>query len=99
MKYTALMKTASLPPVRVAPELRRDLESVLQQGETLSQLVECAVRSVVEQRRHHAEFVRRGLASIQDAQRTGSSIPAETVLAGLEARLETARAGLPARRS
>lgn len=85
------MKTATLPPVRVAPGLREELEGVLEEGETLSQFVESAVRSVVERRKHQAEFVRRGIAAIQEAKRIGSGIPAEQVVARLEAKLNAAR--------
>lgn len=41
------MKTATLPPVRVAPDFRREIEGGLVEGETLSQFVESAVRSAV----------------------------------------------------
>jgi Arc/MetJ-type ribon-helix-helix transcriptional regulator len=85
------MKTASLPPIRVTPDFRQELEGVLEDGETLSQFVESAVRSVVEKRKHQAEFVRRGIAAIQETQRTGSGIPADQVVARLEAKLNAAR--------
>lgn len=85
------MKTATLPPVRVAPDFRQELEGVLEEGETLSQFVENAVRSVVERRKQQAEFVRRGIAAIQETQRNGSGIRAEQVVARLEAKLNAAR--------
>lgn len=91
MQYNSHMKTATLPPVRVAPSLRLELEDVLQHGETLSQFVENAVRSVVEKRKHQAEFVRRGMAAIQDTQRTGGGVATEVVVARLEAKLAAAR--------
>jgi hypothetical protein len=91
MQYNLPMKTATLPPVRVAPDFRQELEGVLEQGETLSQFVESAVRSVVEKRKHQAEFVRRGIAAIQDAQRAGTGVPAEQVVTRLEAKLDAAR--------
>ena len=85
------MKTATLPPIRVAPDFRQELEGVLEDGETLSQFVESAVRCVVEKRKHQAEFVRRGIAAIQETQRTGSGIPADQVVARLETKLNAAR--------
>jgi len=85
------MKTATLPPVRVAPEFRQALEEVLEPGETLSQFVENAVRSTVEKRKHRAEFLRRGMAAIQDAQRDGNAIDAQTLVERLDARLSAAR--------
>ena len=85
------MKTATLPPVRVAPDFRQELEGVLEEGETLSQFVESAVRSVVERRKHQAEFVRRGMTAIQDTQRAGTGVPAQEMLARLQVRLDAAQ--------
>ena len=45
-QYTTFMKTAVIPQIRVEPELRADLESVLKQGETLTDFVEATVRAV-----------------------------------------------------
>ena len=85
------MKTTMLPPIRVAPDFRLELEGVLEQGETLSQFVESAVRTTVAKRRNQAEFTRRGIAAIEATQRDGSGIPADHVIAKLEAKLATAR--------
>lgn len=85
------MKTATLPPIRVAPDFRLELESVLEQGESLSQFVENAVRTTVALRKNQAEFVRRGMAAIEATQRDGSGIPAEVVVGKLEAKLAAAR--------
>ena len=64
LQYILAMKAAILPPVRVALDFRQELEGVLEEGETLSQFVESAVRSVVEKRKHQAGFVHRGIAAI-----------------------------------
>ena len=85
------MKTTMLPPIRVAPDFRLELEGVLEQGETLSQFVESAVRTTVAKRRNQAEFTRRGIAAIEATQRDGSGIPADQVIAKLEAKMATAR--------
>jgi hypothetical protein len=85
------MKTTMLPPIRVAPDFRLELEGVLEPGETLSQFVESAVRTTVAKRRNQAEFTRRGIAAIEATQRDGSGIPADQVIAKLEAKLATAR--------
>jgi hypothetical protein len=85
------MKTATLPPIRVAPDLRLELEGVLEQGESLSQFVENAVRATVTKRKTQAEFIRRGIAAIEATQRYSSGIPAEQVIAKLEAKLAAAR--------
>ena len=91
------MKTATLPPIRVAPDFRLELEGVLEQGETLSQFVENAVRTTVAKRKNQAEFIRRGIAAIGATQRDGSGIPADQVIAKLEAKLAAARLDLAQR--
>lgn len=85
------MKTAILPPIRVAPEFRLEVEAVLEPGETLSEFVENAVRQTVLKRKHQAEFLRRGIAAIEETKRTGDGIAAKIVLARLEAKLVAAR--------
>jgi len=85
------MKTATLPPVRIAPQLREEIEQSLGDGETLAALVEKAVRSEVARRREQAEFVQRGLAAIERTVVAGDGVPAEAVIAKLEARLAAAK--------
>jgi hypothetical protein len=91
LRYTAAVKTATIPSIRVEPELRAEMESVLIDGETLSEFVEASVRAGVERRRIQAEFITRGLRSRDDARRTGRYVDADTVLAGLQRKLDTAR--------
>ena len=85
------MKTATIPPIRVAPEFRLEVEGVLADGESLSEFVENAVRHTVLKRKNQAEFLRRGIAAIEETKRAGGGIAAETVVAKLEARLAAAR--------
>jgi predicted transcriptional regulator len=84
------MKTSTIPSVRVEPELRKQLEQVLEAGETLSSFVETSVRETVRHRLAQAEFVRRGLASLEAARRSGKYIEADAVVAKLQTRLERA---------
>lgn len=90
MRYTHFMKTATIPPIRVEPAFRQELEGVLEQGESLSEFVENAVRETVLKRKHQAEFVRRGIAAIAHTQQSGGGIPADVVIAKLEAKLAAA---------
>lgn len=85
------MKTSTIPSVRVEPELREQLEQVLQEGETLSSFVETSVRETVRRRLEQAQFVARGIASIEAAKQTGSYVDAGTVVAKLRDRLDKAR--------
>lgn len=79
------MKTATLPPLRVAPELRQAAEAVLREGESLSGLMEQSLRGEVNRRRMQAEFIARGLAAREDAKRTGVYFTVDESLAGLDA--------------
>jgi hypothetical protein len=88
------MKTATIPSVRVDPEFRAEVESVLGEGETLSQFVEASVRASVERRRIQAEFIARGLRSRDEARRNNDYVTADEVLAGLQRKLDGARAGV-----
>ena len=92
------MKTATLPPIRVAPDFRLELEGVLEQGESMSQFVENAVRTTVAKRKNQAEFIRRGMVAIEATKRDGSGVPADQVIAKLEAKLADARQVLAQRK-
>ncbi len=95
MRYFAAMKTATLPPVRVEPEFRAEVESVLAEGESLSEFVEASVRASVERRRTQVEFIARGLRSRDDTKRTGDHVDADDVAAGLQRKLDAARERIP----
>ncbi|AXV14671.1 prevent-host-death protein [Neorhizobium sp. SOG26] len=81
------MKTATIPSLRVDPELRAAAESVLKEGETLSAFVESSLRQQVHVRQSQAEFIARGLASREEARRTGEYYSADLVLGELKAML------------
>ncbi|MCC9597505.1 MULTISPECIES: YlcI/YnfO family protein [unclassified Rubrivivax] len=85
------MKSTTIPPVRIEPQFREEIEQALEEGESLASLVEQAVRTEVARRRDQAEFVRRGLAAVARSEADGDWVPAETVLDRLEARLSKAR--------
>ena len=91
LRYTASMKTATIPSVRVDPDFRAEVEAVLADGETLSEFVETSVRASVERRRVQAEFIARGLRSRDEARRTGEYVDADLVLEGLQRKLDAAR--------
>lgn len=60
------MKSATIPALRVEPELREAVEDVLGENETLSSFMESALRAGVGRRRHQREFIARGLAARED---------------------------------
>ncbi len=86
-----MMKTTTFPSLRVDAELREAAESVLRQGETLTSLIETAVRETIHRRRVQDEFLARGLSSSEDAKRSGVYLAASAVHAQLQRRLDARR--------
>jgi predicted transcriptional regulator len=86
------MKTATLPSLRVDPELRQAAESVLHEGETLSSFMEQSLRDEVNRRRMQAEFIARGLAARDEARRTGIYYSVDEVMGSLRGILKEAKA-------
>lgn len=91
LRYTVRVKSASIPSVRVDPAFRAEVESVLGQGETLSEFVEASIRAGVHHRRAQAEFIARGLRSGEEAKRNGHYVDADVVLDRLQHKLDVAR--------
>jgi len=85
------MKSSTLPPLRVSPELRADAEAVLAPGESLSSFVHDAVTRTIEYRKAQQEFVERGLASAENARRTGRYVSTSAALKILRHQLEQRR--------
>ncbi|CAB3748476.1 prevent-host-death protein [Burkholderia sp. MSh2] len=86
------MKTATMPALRVDPQLREEAESVLVGNETLSAFTESVLRDGIARRRRQRGFVARGLASRDNARRTGDYVDATDVQAELDGMLKAARA-------
>lgn len=91
MRYTADMKTATLPAIRVEPELRKKIESMLDQGETLSSFIESTLRSAVEFRAVQNDFHARGKRSQEHFDATGISYSTEEVIERLRAKTQRRR--------
>lgn len=83
------MKTAQLPPVRVEPSVREEIEAVLRDGESLSEFVEAAAVQAARRRKAQEEFLARGRASLARAKRTGELHSAGEVLDGMRGRLQS----------
>jgi len=86
-----VMKSATIPPLRVTPELRQAAESVLREGETLSSFVESSLVKQIESRKSQQEFIARGLASRETARKSGKYFSKEESLAALDAILDKRR--------
>ncbi len=87
------MKTATMPALRVEPELRQAAENILRPGETLSAFVEDSLRRNVAFRRTQQEFIARGLASRDAAKQSGVYFSSEEVLQELDDILISRKSG------
>lgn len=87
LQYNRLMKTTQLPPVRVTPSVRQEIESCLEDGETLSQFIEKSAVHAARTRIANQAFLERGRASLAKATRTGKFYAATDVLDGMRERL------------
>ena len=85
------MKSSTLPPLRVSPELRAEAEAVLAPGESLSSFVHDAVTRTIEYRKAQQAFVERGLASAAKARRTGRYVSSNAALKTLRRQLAKGR--------
>jgi len=87
------MKSATIPSLRVEPEFREQLESVLAEGESISAFVEKALRESLHRRKTQSEFIKRGMESLA-RYKAGDALgyTTEEVLSKLEAKLAAARA-------
>lgn len=82
------MKTAQLPPVRVDPAVRAEIENALHEGETLSEFVEKAALQAARRRQAEQAFLARGRASLANAKKNGEIHPLRGVLDEMQGRLE-----------
>lgn len=85
------MKNATFPSLRVDPALRKEAESVLRDGETLTSLIETAVRETIHRRQAQADFLARGLHSREESARSGAYYGATSVQDELQKRLDARR--------
>ncbi len=92
------MKTATIPSLRVDPELREAAEAVLDEGESLSSFVEQSVRESISRRLAQREFIARGLVAREKARKTGKYVSSDAVIGKLEKMLAKAKAETKARR-
>lgn len=87
----ATVKTSTLPPLRVSPQLRAEAEAVLAPGESLSSFVHEAVARTIEFRRAQQEFVERGLASAERSRASGHYVTPEAALRSLRRQVTRAK--------
>src|SRR5699024_7067157 len=82
------VKSATIPPLRVTPELRHAAESVLRDDESLSAFVESSLLKQIKFRKMQKEFIARGLATKEESKEPGKHASKAESLAALDAILD-----------
>lgn len=85
------MKSATLPSLRVDPELRKAAEEVLEEGESLSSFIEESVRKRVRYRQAQKDFIARALEAEAEAERTGEYYSIDEVMSGVRQIIDRAK--------
>lgn len=91
MQIGLSMKTTTIPSLRVSPDLRKQAEEVLEQGETLSGFVLDALTRSIEYRKSRQAFIARGLSNAAQAKKTGKYVSADNVIGKLARKLVKAK--------
>lgn len=86
-----MSRSATLPPIRVAPETKASLEAVLREGESLTQFIENAVCREAEFRAEQNAAVARAKKALRNADKGVGLLAAESFLAGMEQRAISAQ--------
>jgi hypothetical protein len=74
------MRTATLPAVRVSPETRNLIESVLKEGESLSTFIEQTAKLQATSRKEDDAFYARGLAAAKRVDAGGKTYSHKEVM-------------------
>ncbi|MFT7773921.1 YlcI/YnfO family protein [Roseateles sp.] len=91
-----MSRTATLPPIRIAPETKASLEAVLREGESLTQFIEKAVCREAEYRAEQSAAVARAKKALRSVDKGTGLMTAEDFLAGMEQRAKAAQSRIRA---
>ena len=86
-----MARSATLPPIRVAPETKASLEAVLRKGESLTQFIENAVCREAEFRVEQNAAAARAKKALRSADKGVGRMTADDFLAGMEQRAKAAQ--------
>ena len=86
-----MSRSATSPPIRVAPETKASLEAPLRDGESLTQFIENAVRREAEFRAEQNAAVARAKNALRAAEKGVGVMTAEEFLAGMQQRAKAAQ--------
>lgn len=91
-----MSRTATLPPIRIAPETKASLEAVLREGESLTQFIEKAVCREAEYRAEQSAAVARAKKALRSVDKGIGLMTADDFLAGMEQRAKAAQSRIRA---
>ena len=86
-----MSRSATLPPIRIAPETKASLEAVLRDGESLTQFIENAVCREAEFRAEQNAAIARARKALRAADKGVGLMKAEDFLAGMQQRAKAAQ--------
>ena len=86
-----MSRSATLPPIRVAPETKASLEAVLREGESLTQFIESAVCREAEFRAEQNAAALRAKKALRNADKGVGLLTADEFLAGMDQRAKAAQ--------
>lgn len=86
-----MSRSATLPPIRVEPQTKASLESVLRQGESLTQFIEDAVCREVEFRTEQNAAVARAKKALRGVDKGVGVMTPEAFLSGMAQRAQDAQ--------
>jgi hypothetical protein len=86
-----MSRTATLPPIRIAPETKASLEAVLRDGESLTQFIENAVCREAEFRAEQRAAIARAKKALRSADKGVGMMTADDFLDGMQQRAQAAQ--------
>lgn len=86
-----MSRSATLPPIRVAPETKARVEAVLREGESLTQFIVNAVCREAEFRAEQNAAVARAKKALSSAENGVGLLTAEDFMKGMERRAGAAQ--------
>ncbi len=86
-----MSRSATLPPIRVAPETKASVEAVLREGETMTQFIEKALCREARFRAEQNAAVARAKKALRRADKGEGLMAAEAFLACMEQRAKAAQ--------
>lgn len=86
-----MTRSATLPPIRVAPETKASVEAVLREGESLTQFIQSAVCREAEYRAEQNAALARARKALRSADKAVGLMTKEDFLAGMTQRAASAQ--------